>query len=93
MGDFDINLLNYESHSDTNKVINSMVSQHLLPHILQPTRVTDHSATITDNIFTTATEYSPISGNILNQLADHFSQFLMMKKYTCCPQRCNLLQI
>ena len=80
MGDFNINLLNYESHSNTNEFINSMVSHHLLPHILQPTRVTDHSATIIDNIFTNATEYDTISGNILNQLADHFSQFLIMKK-------------
>ena len=80
MGDFNINLLNYESHNNTNEFINSMVSHHLLPHILQPTRATDHSATIIDNIFTNATEYDIISGNILNQLADHFSQFLIMKK-------------
>ena len=57
-----------------------MVSHHLLPHILQPNRVTDHSATMTDNIFTNATEYDTISGNILNRLADHFSQFLIIKK-------------
>ena len=35
MGDFNINLLNYESHSDTDEFINSMVSHHLLPHILR----------------------------------------------------------
>ena len=40
--DFNINLLNYESHSDTNEFINSVVSHHLLPHILQHTGVTDH---------------------------------------------------
>ena len=33
-----------------------------------------------DNIVTNATEYDTIIGNILNQLADHFSQFLIMKK-------------
>ena len=57
-----------------------MVSHYVLPHILQPTRVTDHSATIIDNIFTNATEFNTVSGNILNQLADHFSQFLIIKK-------------
>ena len=51
------------------------VSHHLLPHILQPTRVTDHSATITDNIFTTATEYGTISGNILTNLQITFHSF------------------
>ena len=75
VGDYNINLLNYGSHSNTNEFINSKVSHYLLPHILQPTRVTDHSATIIQNIFTNATEYDTISGNILNRLADHFSQF------------------
>ena len=80
MGDFNINLLNYESHNDTNEFINSMVSHHMLPQILQPTRVTDHSATVIDNIFTKATNFETISGNILNQIADHFSQFLILRK-------------
>ena len=80
MGVFIINLLNYDSHRDTNEFINSMVSHCLLPHILQPTSVTDHSATVTDNIFTNAADFDTTSGNILNQLADHFSQFLILKK-------------
>ena len=52
MGDFKISLLNYEPHSNTNEFINSMVCHYVLPHILQPTRVTDHSATMIYNIFT-----------------------------------------
>ena len=51
MGDFDINLLNYNSHSETNDFIHFMISHYFLSHILHPTRVTDHSATIIDNIF------------------------------------------
>ena len=81
LGDFIINFLNYESHSDTNDFVNSMVSHYLLPHVLQPTRATDHSATVMDNIFTNITDYETISGNVLNQVADHFSQFLILKKY------------
>ena len=61
MGDFNINLLNYESHNDTNEFTNSMVSHHMLPQILQPTRVTDHSAIVIDNIFTNATNFETIS--------------------------------
>ena len=52
----------------------------MLPQILQPTRVTDHSATVIDNIFTNATNFETISGNILNQIADHFSQFFILRK-------------
>ena len=46
MGDFNINLLNYESHSDANEFLNNVISNYLLPYILHPTRVTDHSATV-----------------------------------------------
>ena len=90
MGDFNFNLLNYESHNDSNEFINFMVSHHLLPHILQPTRVTDHSATIINNIFTNEAEYDTITGNILSQLADHFSQFLIMKKKYMFPTKMQL---
>ena len=51
MGDFNINLYNYCSHTETNDFINLIVCNYLLPHILHPTRVTGHSATIVDNIF------------------------------------------
>ena len=51
MGDFNINLLNYESHSDTNDFINTMVSYYLLVYVLHPARVTDHSSTVIDNIY------------------------------------------
>ena len=80
MGDFNVNLLSYETHSDTNDFINSMVYYYLLPYILHPTRVTDHSSTVIDNIFSNITEYDTISGNIKNQIADHFAQFLLVKK-------------
>ena len=63
LGDFNINLLNYESHSDTNMFLNSMVSKCLLPYILHPTRVTDHSATVIDNIFSMLGDFNI---NLLN---------------------------
>ena len=51
MGDFNINLLNFETHLPTDDFINTLGSYFFLPQILQPTRVTDHSATLIDNIF------------------------------------------
>ena len=75
MADFNINLYNYSSHTETNDFINLMVSNYLLPHILHPTRVTDQSATITDNIFSNNCELDTLSGNLLSQISDHFPQF------------------
>ena len=37
MGDFSINLLNYESYSGTDEFLNNMISRYLLPYILHPT--------------------------------------------------------
>ena len=56
-----------------------MVSQYLLPHILHPTRITDHSSTIIDNIFTNNTDYETISSNILTLITDHFPLFIILK--------------
>ena len=63
IGDFNINLVNYDSHPETNHLMNLMVSHYLLPHILHPTRVTDHSATIIDNIFFSTLKFDTLSGN------------------------------
>ena len=92
MGDFNINLLSYEHHTETNDFINSMVSHHLLPYILHPTRVTDHSSTVIDNIFSSLTEYETISGNIINQIADHFAQFLLLKTININHKNTNFYQ-
>ena len=75
MGDLNLNLLNYEIHSDTNDFVNSVISYSLLPYILHPTWVTEHSATVIDNIFSNITDCESTSGNILCQISDHFSQF------------------
>ena len=80
MGDFNIYLLECERHTDTNNLVSSMVSHYLLPYILHPTRVTDHSATVIENIFSNVSDFETVSGNIFNQIADHYSQFLIITK-------------
>ena len=89
MGDFNINLLNCESHGETKDFINTMISHYLLPHILHPTPVTDHSATVTDNIFSNSTSYETTSGNIITQISDHFPQFLILNKVAMDYKTCS----
>ena len=89
MGDFNVNLLNYESHNETNDFINTMVSHYLLPHILHPTRVTDHSATVIDNIFSNNTSHKTVSGNIITQISDHFPQFIILDKIVIDYKSCS----
>ena len=79
MGDFNINLLNYETHTATNDFVNMMFSNHFQPSILHPTRITDTSSTIIDNIFiNSATENRVCGGNILSLISDHLPQFAVL---------------
>ena len=57
-----------------------MTSSGFLPHMLQPTRISEQSSTIIDNIYGNNLEQEIISGNILIQFADHLSQFSSIKK-------------
>ena len=66
-----------------------MVSHYLLPYILHATRVTDHSATVIDNIFPNNTSYESISGNIISQICDHFSQFMILNKAIAHYKTCS----
>src|SRR6218665_162576 len=51
-GDFNIDLLKYQSHNLTNQFVNCIAAHHLLPTITRPTRITATPSTLIDNIFT-----------------------------------------
>ena len=78
MGDFNINLLNYDSHIPSNDFINTFFSHNLLPCIHHPSRISESSKSIIDNIFTNSYHSNITSGNILTQITDHFPQFLIL---------------
>ena len=78
MGDFNVNLLNYDTHTATNEFANSLFSNNFLPCINQPTRISAHSSTLIDNIFTNLLNANIVSGNILTQTSDDLPQFLIL---------------
>ena len=51
-----VDLLNYNEHNQTNEFLDSLASNSFIPLILQPTRITSHSNTFIDNIFSNAIE-------------------------------------
>ena len=70
-----------------------MGSHYLLPQILHPTRVTDHSATIIENIFSNNVESDTVGRNIkISQITDHFPQFLIVKNMAVDYQKVALFQ-
>ena len=51
LGDFNVNLLNYNEDNQTNEFADSVASNSFISLILQLTRITSHSNTLIDNIF------------------------------------------
>ena len=47
--------------------------------MLQPTRL--RSKTLIDNIFFNSLEYSSFSGNLLYELSDHLTQFMILEGF------------
>lgn len=80
MGDFNIDLLKYDSHTDTEDFINTLGSFSFQPHILKPTRITNHSATLIDNIYFNSLEHQAVSGSILSDISDHLPIFLIINR-------------
>ena len=81
--DFNIDLLN--SCKPSNDFINTLASFFYQPHILQPTRITDHTATLIDNIFFNSIEHFTISGNIVYDLTDHLANFIILSNFGSLP--------
>ena len=78
LGDFNINLLNYNEHSQTNTFLDCLASNSFIPLILQPTRKTSHSNTLIDNIFSNVIDPDIISGNLTATISDHLRQFVII---------------
>ncbi len=92
MEDFNINLLNYDSHLTTDNFINIMGSHFFHPHILQPTRITDYSATLIDNTFFNSVTHHTIRGNIIYDFTDHLPNFIIINKFSTLPRNIVIYQ-
>ena len=70
-GDFNLNLLKHFSHPPTGEFINLLLSFNFLPTICQPTRITDFSATLIDNIFVSCFKMVYNSAIVYSDISDH----------------------
>ena len=82
MGDFNIDLLKFQSHEKTKYFIESMLTTGYLPVITKPTIVTDHSATLLDHIYSNSKALNYTSGIVISDVADHFGTFYVSRKKT-----------
>ena len=87
MGDFNIDLLKYESSNFSNRFSEQMFTSSFFPLITKPTRITQHTSTLIDNIFTNDLDQvqSNSNGLIFTDISDHLPIFhiasVSLKKY------------
>ena len=77
MGDFNVDLLKTDKDQETSQYFDQISSNLFVPHIILPTRITPHSKTLIDNIFSNVNNFlQGKSGNLTLSISDHLAQFL-----------------
>ena len=80
-GNFNSDILKIDTHNNYKRFYVLLSSYGLVPLILLPTRIDGDSATIVDNIFSNNLSSTIIiSGNIVTDFSDHFSQFISIQR-------------
>ena len=79
-GDFNMDLLKYDVSNKHRDFLNMVTSFGYLPYIIHPTRITENTSTVIDNIYSNNLKDEIRSGNILIQFAYHLAQFLSINR-------------
>ena len=82
-GDFNINLLQIQTNQHFNQFYDSLTSIGFIPKITLPTRISETSATLIDNIFTNNIDRAHVSGILSRKFSDHQMIFSLQKCNKC----------
>ena len=74
LGDMNIALLKHHTHQQTGRYLDMLYSHNLLPVTTKPTRITNHTATLIDHIYTNSVNRL-ISGVMPVDISDHLPIF------------------
>ena len=80
MGDFNINLLKCDDDNFSQDFFDSLLSSSFIPLITRPTRLSSHSCTLIDNIFSNVDKETE-SGVILSDISDHCPIFAKIMSF------------
>lgn len=82
-GDFNYNLLHYDNSVQITEFLDLMLSNHCIPTITYPTRVTNNAQpSLIDNIFLNNNNLDFISGNLTTKITDHMPNFLILNEFS-----------
>ena len=77
-GDFNLDILNYDNNENTLNLLNSLTSQSLIPIITKPSRITNQTATLIENIFINQPN-GFVSGILISDISDNFTLFILKR--------------
>ena len=81
MGDMNIDLLKYHSHQQTERYLDMIYSLDLLPVITKPTRITNHTATLIEHIYTN--NVNRLTSGIVTVKRDHSLLSQLISRTIC----------
>lgn len=88
MGDYNIDMFRLNEHAPTQEFVDSLFSHMFYPLINRPTRITAHSATLIDNIFTNHLTQTLLSVILINDASDHLPVLAFILNETIPSQCC-----
>ena len=84
MRDLNLDLLKQDRHQYSSAFIDIIYSKGFIPVITKPTRITEHSQTLIDHIYTntdlTTPNYKYKQGILRTDISDHYPVFYLMLK-------------
>ena len=86
MGDFNLDLIQIGSNTKVDSFMDMLLSFYMQPIIDSPTRITETTATLLDNIFTNANTLDN-SGILLSDISDHLPVFAIFPFYNDVKKR------
>ena len=78
VGDFNIDLLNYETDECARELIDTTSKHGFSQVISRPTRITDHSATLIDNIYTNKIHRVLSTSVVTLYITDHLGTYIKL---------------
>jgi hypothetical protein len=81
-GDFNLNLLNYDTHPLTGCFVDNLLRDSFIPLITKSTRYSDTTATLIDNILSNKLSDNSVSGSFLTDVSDHLPKFYINQAFS-----------
>ena len=79
-GDININLLNYNTDKKTSEYLDMLLDKGFLPLITKSTRITDHTSTLIDHIYSNVPHKIGKSGICLADITDHLPACILYNR-------------